>query len=146
MRAIVAEVNNTFGERHCYLIDAPKYGVTHTAAKVFHVSPFCEVQGHYRFRFMRTVHAGLPRTVAHVDYCDGAPDALVDPAQAVLLHTSVSGVLEPITPTALRRALWRYPAMTLGVMARIHLQALRLWLKKVPFFSKPTPPDSFVTR
>jgi DUF1365 family protein len=54
LRAIVVEVNNTFGERHCYLLDAPRYGVELQARKVFHVSPFCEVEGGYRFRFMRT--------------------------------------------------------------------------------------------
>jgi DUF1365 family protein len=46
----------------------------------------------------------------------------------------------------LRRALWRYPAMTLGVVLHIHTQALRLWLKKVPFFRKPAPPQAFVSR
>ena len=64
----------------------------------------------------------------------------------VLLQTSVSGMLQPVTPAALRRALWRYPAMTFGVMARIHWQALQLWLKKVPFFRKPAPPQAFITR
>ena len=54
LRAILVEVNNTFGERHCYLLDAPQYGVEQQARKVFHVSPFCEVTGGYRFRFMRT--------------------------------------------------------------------------------------------
>ena len=56
LRAIVVEVNNTFGERHCYLLDRPHYGVEQRASKVFHVSPFCEVQGDYRFRFMRTAN------------------------------------------------------------------------------------------
>jgi DUF1365 family protein len=50
LRAIVVEVNNTFGERHCYLLDAPRYGQTLQARKVFHVSPFCNVEGSYRFR------------------------------------------------------------------------------------------------
>ena len=137
LRAVVAEVNNTFGERHCYLLDTPRYGTELLADKCFHVSPFCRVEGRYRFRFMRTEREGQPRTVVRVDH---------DDAQGPLIQTSVSGRLEPVTPTALRRALWRYPAMTLMVMARIHWQALQLWLKRVRFFSKPPAPDQFVTR
>ena len=44
----------------------------------------------------------------------------------------------------MRRALWRYPAMTFGVIARIHLQAVRLWFKRTPFFRQPEPPRDFV--
>ena len=140
LRAIVVEVNNTFGERHCYLLDAPHYGIEQRAAKVFHVSPFNPVHGHYRFRFMRSAHGEQARTVAHVDYYD---DAIAD---AAVLQTSVSGTLQPMTPALLRRALWRYPMMTLGVVLHIHTQALRLWLKKVPFFRKPSPPKHLVSR
>jgi DUF1365 family protein len=86
---------------------------------------------------MRTRHEGQEKTVARIDFCDDA---------GVLLQTSVSGTLEPITHASLRRALWRYPAMTLGVVLHIHLQAARLWLKKLPFFRKPSPPGVFVTR
>ncbi|MEY4140513.1 MAG: hypothetical protein RLZZ371_2695 [Pseudomonadota bacterium] len=143
LRAVVVEVNNTFGERHCYLLDNPRYGVEQRASKEFHVSPFCQVQGHYRFRLMRTFGPGPQHTVARVDYFDA--DA-TDPLAQVLLQTSVSGVLEPVTRAALRRALWRYPAMTFGVMARIHWQALQLWLRKVPFFRKPAPPQAFISR
>jgi hypothetical protein len=59
LAAIVAEVNNTFGERHCYLLAGPElaWGRELQARKVFHVSPFCRVQGSYRFRFMRTADA-----------------------------------------------------------------------------------------
>jgi DUF1365 family protein len=144
LRAVVVEVNNTFGERHCYVLDAPRYGVEQSASKVFHVSPFNPVQGHYRFRLMRTLHGTQKRTVARIDYYATAVD---DPSKATpLLQTSVSGSLEPVTPAALRRALLRYPWMTLGVVLHIHTQALRLWLKSVPFFRKPLPPTSFVSR
>ena len=123
LRAIVVEVNNTFGQRHCYLLDSPRYGVDVDAAKAFHVSPFCDVSGSYRFRFLRTRHRGEERTVARIDHDDAA---------GPLLQTSVSGRLHALTRPTLRRALWRYPAMTLAVIARIHWQALRLWCKGVP--------------
>ena len=137
LRAIVAEVNNTFGERHCYLLDAPRLGQELHASKCFHVSPFCTLDGGYRFRFMHAPRDGQPRTVVRVDYDDD---------DGPLLQTSVSGTLEPICPSTLRRALWRYPAMTAMVMVRIHWQALRLWLKKVAVHRKPPPPQRFVTR
>ncbi len=137
LAAIVAEVNNTFGERHCYLLPEPQYGQTILAHKVFHVSPFCDVQGEYRFRFMRTQHKGQDRIVARVDHTDD---------DGPLIDTSWSGVLEPATAAALRRVMWRFPLLTLGVVARIHWHALLLWLKKVPFWHKPEPPRDFVTR
>ncbi len=137
LRAIVVEVNNTFGERHCYLLDKPQYGHELLADKVFHVSPFCTLEGNYRFRFMRSVHEGIEKTVARIDY---------DDALGPLLQTSVSGTLEPVTKASLRKAVWRYPAMTFGVVARIHWQALKLWRLRVPFISKPKPPEIFVTR
>lgn len=148
LRAIVVEVNNTFGERHCYLLDAPQYGVEQQARKVFHVSPFCEVNGGYRFRFMRT-EANIQhrqhtqstqdagRTVARIDY---------DDASGPLIQTSVSGTLQPANARTLRQALWGYPAMTLAIVARIHWHALQLWLKRVRFHRKPEAPASIVTR
>ena len=141
LRAIVVEVNNTFGERHCYLLDQPRYGHELRADKVFHVSPFCPVEGGYRFRFMLSLDpAHVPHgahTVARIDF---------DDADGPLIQTSVSGALVPATRQAIRTALWRYPAMTFGVIARIHWQAVRLWLKRTRFFRKPVPPDAFVTR
>ena len=135
LRAVVVEVNNTFGERHCYLLDSPRFGVEQRAAKVFHVSPFCPVEGGYRFRFMLTPDRS--RTVARVDF---------DDAQGPVIETSVSGALEPLNAHSVRRAVWRYPAMTLGVVLRIHWQAVKLFIKKAPFFGKPPPPTTFTTR
>ena len=133
LRAIVVEVNNTFGERHCYLLDKPVFGAEQTTTKDFHVSPFNYVEGSYRFRFMTTDNS----TLARVDY---------DDPTGPLLETSVNGELETLTAKSTRKALWRYPMMTFGVIARIHWQALKLWRKRVNILAKPTPPDHFVTR
>ncbi|WKB50940.1 DUF1365 domain-containing protein [Eleftheria terrae] len=132
LAAVVVEVNNTFGERHCYLLKGPalRWGAEQLARKAFHVSPFCKVEGGYRFRFLRTAaegpHAG--RTVVRIDH---------DDAQGPLLQTSISGTLEALTPASARRAWLGLPLMTVGVIVRIHWQALRLWAKRVPFFSRP---------
>ncbi len=136
--AIVAEVNNTFGGRHSYVLAGPNVAFGHeiSAQKEFHVSPFCQVTGSYRFRFMRTgLHTadGVGRTVARIAH---------DDAQGLLLLTSVSGELAPLTSARLRQALWRMPLLTLGVIVRIHWQALRLMVKQVPFFGKNGTPPS----
>lgn len=144
LRAIVCEVRNTFGEKHCYLLDTGDtlpWGVELTANKVFHVSPFCEVEGNYRFRFMRTTQIideqHIERLVARIDYAD---------EQGPLLLTSISGTLQPASDKLLAFAFFRYPFMTLGVIVRIHWQAAKLFFKRVPFFKKPVPPSSTVSR
>ena len=145
LRAAVCEVNNTFGERHFYLLAHDdgrplRWGEELAARKVFHVSPFYAVDGRYRFRFMLS-DAAPPeharRFVGRIDY---------DDETGPLLQTSISGALVPLTDRTLVRALVRYPLFAFGVIARIHWQAVRLWLKRVPFFSKPAPPAINVTR
>ena len=141
LRAVVAEVNNTFGERHCYLLSGPTLGWDRpvTASKVFHVSPFCAIEGQYRFRFQLNGGAGPARTytMARVDHED---------ASGPLLQTCISGKLEPLTRASARRAFFSMPLMTFFVIARIHWHALRLALKRVPFHRQPTAPERFVTR
>ena len=122
--AILAEVNNTFGGTHSYLLHrdgAPlRDGEELIADKVFHVSPFNEVEGGYRFRFQ------LERKVqtAHIDY---------DDADGELLLTSISGKAKAWSVAALLAAFFKMPFLTFGVIGRIHWQALKLWLKGVPF-------------
>ena len=147
LRAVLCDVRNTFGERHFYLLDNGRdieNGAELSARKVFHVSPFCEVEGGYRFRFNRFNRfnrkhgaARAEATLACIDYDDAA---------GVLLQTSVSGTASAITNASAARAFFGFPLMTFGVVARIHIQALRLWLRRVPFISKPVPPPQKVTR
>ncbi len=132
LRVVIAEVNNTFGERHSYVVahdDGAPIGADDVliARKVFHVSPFLPVRGEYRFRFIESAqHSRI-----HVD--------LFDDGQRVLT-TCLRGPIAPLDGAVMRRWLWRHPAMTAQVMLRIHTQAWRLWRKRVPFFRKPVPP------
>lgn len=142
LRAVLCEVNNTFGERHCYLLahedgSALAWGEELTARKVFHVSPFCRVEGRYRFRFMLAQRAEGSRFIGRIDY---------DGDDGPLLQTSIEGRLAPLTDGGLLRACLAYPAFTFGVVARIHWQALKLWRKRVPLSSKPEPPALDVSR
>lgn len=122
--AILAEVNNTFGGTHCYLLHQDgatlRDGEELRAEKCFHVSPFNEIEGHYRFRFRRKGHTQSVR----IDY---------DDAHGPLLLTAISGTPRPWSASALLRAFLGMPLQTAGVMVRIHWQALKLWLKGVPF-------------
>jgi len=142
LAAIVVEVNNTFGERHCYLLagDQLAFGRAAQARKVFHVSPFCESRGDYRFRFMRTdleSSDGRGRTAVRIElHVDGTP----------LLVTSVSGRIEPLARGAVRFALWTLPAMTAMIVARIHWHALKLWLKRLAIVPRQAPPRRSVSR
>jgi DUF1365 family protein len=137
LRAIVAEVNNTFGERHVYLLDHPRYGQELQARKVFHVSPFCSVEGSYRFEFHRGGHQGLQSARVRIDYHD---------AQGPVLLTGMAGRLETLNAASRRRALWCYPLLTFGVMARILWNAVVLWMKRVPVYAHPAVPVVPVTR
>lgn len=136
--AVVAEVNNTFGERHLYLLSqvdgaALPQGRELVAEKQFHVSPFCTVAGRYRFRFFNTPD----RALARIDH---------DDAQGPLLMTSLSGRFVPATSRTALRALLTYPLFSLAVIARIHWHALILWWRRVPFHSKPERPQHSLTR
>jgi len=143
VQAVLAEVNNTFGERHCYLLhkdsgEALRSGETISSKKVFHVSPFCDVRGEYRFRFLFPQDSSSgKRSVYRIElHEDGQP----------LINTSISGTSRPLCRSALLLAFLRYPLMSIGVIFRIHWQALKLWLKGVPFYSKPKPPELEVSR
>ena len=129
---VVAEVNNTFGESHCYLLDRLEHRANGTvrahAAKRFHVSPFLPVEGlAYRFTFVSHPES----LTAHMDVFD---------ADGKVFDATQSGKRVPLTSRTLARTLLTHPLMTLRTVALIHFQAVRLVIKRVPFFRKPVPP------
>ena len=138
LRVVLAEVNNTFGDSHRYLLHHPDHrpierGDELVASKVFHVSPFFDLQGEYRFSFscQRGTYS------ARIDYFHD---------DLCRLATRIGGKAAPLDGRSMRRWLFRFPFMTLGVIARIHWQALRLWWSRVPFHARPAPPREDVTR
>ena len=137
LRAALAEVNNTFGERHCYLCRHDDHRPIAAqdslrTCKVFHVSPFIDVRGEYRFRFSYTPD----RIAIAVDLFDD---------EGLLLSTTIDGALRPLTTWRLLRALLVNPALPIKVVGLIHYQALKLWLKGMRLFHKPTPPAIAIT-
>lgn len=133
LRVLMAEVRNTFGECHDYLLSAdgnvPITAETRLICrKVLHVSPFCRVEGGYTFR----IKESPGRASVSIDYHD---------ADGLLLRTALSGRLTPLTRAAARAALLRQPLLTVGVIARIHWQALRLAFRNAPFYGKNPTPD-----
>jgi uncharacterized protein len=129
--AMLAEVNNTFGGHHHYLLHNPggaplKDGQVLRAEKALHVSPFNKVEGGYRF--VLNLNRDVQRI--RIDYFD---------QQGPLLLTALSGRSQGWSNRVLLSALLRMPLLTFGVVLRIHWQALRLWLKKVPFHGANPP-------
>jgi uncharacterized protein len=136
LEAVLCEVNNTFGERHFYWIQPKEKieGVWHKAKKVFHVSPFQPTSGHYEFRFQFF----SDRNSIDVKYFgeDGE----------LRLITWVKGQLADLQNVSPLKIFLKYGWMTPLVVFRIHFQALKLWLKKVPFVPQPKLPSQRVTR
>jgi DUF1365 family protein len=130
LRAIVAEVSNTFGEMHPYLLTderrvADPGGLAYVHPKEFHVSPFMGLDADYRFRFSPPAE----RLFARVDEHD---------ATGRFFSSTLAGTeREPLTDGAILRTLARHPLASAGVVGRIHLQALRLWRRGAPFHRKP---------
>jgi DUF1365 family protein len=136
LQAIVYEVTSTFGERHHYVLpvdaaqaDAAQAGrpIAQRCGKRMHVSPFIGMEMDYAFRIVVPGDAG--RLSIGVDVHD---------ADGLLLHASHAARARPLTDGTLAQAVLAHPLLTLKVIAAIHWEALRLWLRGVPL--QPRPP------
>lgn len=137
LRVVVAEVSNTFGDRHFYLCHRPDLEpITREdhikAQKIFHVSPFQPVSGGYEFRFdIRADRIGI-----WIDYTNGNGG----------LIATLTGPRTPLTNRAILAACLRRPFGSRRVLTLIHWQALKLWIKRAPYFSRPEPPEQDVSQ
>jgi DUF1365 family protein len=139
LQAVAAEITNTpWKERHTYILDArgmdQSRGLRFRFDKEFHVSPFMPMGLRYDWFFSPpgerlAVHMNLAEPAR-----EGAGAGKVFDATLLLRRRE-------LTPGAMRRQVLRYPFMTARVVARIHWEALRLWLKGVPVFPHPESGD-----
>lgn len=131
--ALVYQVRNTFGDRHTYVApvapgEAGPDGIRQEREKRFHVSPFVPMAMRYRFRILPP-GKGLRVRILEED------------ADGPLLSATHAAVTAPLTSAAVARSFLAMPLVSLKIVAAIHYEALRLWLKGVPFFGRPTPPQ-----
>jgi len=137
LRVVIAEVSNTFGDRHSYLCHRDDLApITRedllAAQKIFHVSPFQPIEGGYQFRFdIRADRIGI-----WIDYTAG---------QGGLVAT-LTGPRRVLTNAAILSAALRRPFGARRVLALIHWQALKLWWKGAGYRPHPKPPADEVTR
>lgn len=132
---LMAEVNSTFGERHNYWLSAAcalpsRNAQRYATAKEMHVSPFMSMDILYDWIFSPPGE----RLIAHMNTLHRAPG---DHAEKPFFDATLELDRRPWQARELHRVLATYPFMTLRVIAAIHWQALRLWLKRVPVFTHP---------
>lgn len=135
--AIMYEVSNTFGQHHCYLLPIAGFHRTddvieQSCRKTLHVSPFIAMAAQYRFR-LREPGERLWITILEAD------------SEGVLMTATHRAMAAQLSDRNLIAAVLRYPLVTIKVIAAIHWQALRLWLKGVPLLPRPQPPRSLVS-
>lgn len=124
--AVIADVHNTFGERHAYVLPAATaVGEGRwTEKKAFHVSPFFTLDGTYQFALQFAAAGADVRIDLHRD---GRP--------VFVSHLALAA--RPLTDRSLARVLLRWPLVTAHVIGAIHWQALRLWRKGLTYHPKP---------
>ncbi|WP_370890349.1 DUF1365 domain-containing protein [Janibacter sp. GXQ6167] len=124
VRAIVAEVHNTYGERHAYLLDPDAEGRSETD-KAFYVSPFNDVEGRYRIR--TTLRPDRVAVSIALETDDGP-----------LFSASVSGRPARLTPARLARVRLTQPGGSYRTQALIRAHGIWLWLRRLPVRVRPS--------
>ena len=123
LRCVVAEVHNTYGERHCYLLETNGSGLAQVA-KEFYVSPFFPVDGEYRMRLPEP--GELLNLTVQLERAGGRP-----------FTATVRGYRRPLTVPGLLCAAARHPWPTLAVSTAIRLHGLALYLRGLPVRPRP---------
>jgi DUF1365 family protein len=137
VECIVAEVNNTpWGERHCYVLNKPVQVVSakhqrFRSGKVFHVSPFMPMELDYEWGF------SLPGEKLNVHMALHDAAVATDVPASKRFDATLRLQREPISGAKLAVMLMRFPMMTVQIIAAIHWQALKLWIKRVPVHTYP---------
>ena len=123
LACLVAEVHNTYGERHAYLLHPDEAGRAE-ADKEFYVSPFFEVAGRYLMRFSAPAERLLITMALRRD-------------GATPFTARLRGTARPATARSVLGAAVRYPMMSLRVSVLIRLQGGKLWLRRLPVVPRP---------
>ena len=126
---LIYEVRNTFGDIHAYALpvkrgDIGPAGIRQTQDKRFYVSPFIEMTMRYHFRVM------LPQDRVKLRI-------LETNSEGPLLSATFNGQRRILTTRELLRSFFSLPLVTLKIIAAIHWEALRLWLKGVRLVPHP---------
>ena len=135
LRAVLYEVNNTFGQRHSYMIPVahPQAEPTRQACeKKFYVSPFMEMGMQYYFRLIRP----RERVAIAMEVRDES---------GPVLSACFAGQRQDLSDANLARGLLRHPLMAAQVLAAIHWEALKLWRKGMRIQKRPPPPEEAVS-
>jgi uncharacterized protein len=149
LRAIVYEVNNTFGERHSYLIEVDEAQresplIEQRSGKRLYVSPFLGMALQYRFR-IEPPRERLSIGVSVHERGDSVGEDDRHHEGAAVLNARLDAAHTPLTDGALLRLLVTHPLLTLKVVVGIHWEALRLWLKGAKLQERPAAPDHPMT-
>ena len=128
LRGVLHQVKNTFGDQHGYFlpVESPDH-IRQECQKVFHVSPFIEMECMYKFRFE------VPEE--HLNFAIHQFNQ-----SGKMLTATWDGERQHLTDGAVLKTLITHPLLTVKIIVGIHWEALRLWMKGARYIPRPPPP------